>query len=441
MALHVQIDNMFVPRHGLERAWYDELAEDRFPAIHREVEEQRRGGLHGFYDLADGGELVDTIERFAEGAGQAFENVVVIGIGGSATGTRALRAGLLGPWWNELSSEARDYYPRLYVLDNVDPDTIGQFTRSIGLGNTLFNVVSKSGATVETAALFLIVRHLLEAELGEGYRRHLVITTDPREGPLRAIAERESIAALPIPANVGGCFSVLTAVGLLPAALAGIDIRALLRGAQAMRERCVTSELPENPAGQLAATLYLADTRRSANVHVFMSYSDLLRDAAVWLGELWAEGLGKLAGDGSTHVGPTPVVALGATDQHSQLQLWLEGPFNKVIVFLTAQENAHELEIPRWNAAGLGIEFLGGRNLGELLRIEAAATQEALTQAGRPNLSVDLPRVGAFELGELFMLGEISTVYAARLYGVDPLETRGVEHAKQLLHRKLRGTG
>ena len=211
MPLTLRLDNMFIDGQGLDRRWLHELADREFPALHERVREQRRAGVLGFYDLPDGGALVDDILKFAEGAGQAFENVVVLGIGGSALGTIAICSALLGPWWNELSEEERDYYPRLYVLDNVDPDTIGPFLRRIKLGRTLFNVVSKSGATAETAAQFLIVKSALESELGDGYRRHLIFTTDPESGPLKAIADDEGIAALPIPQNVAGRFSVLSA--------------------------------------------------------------------------------------------------------------------------------------------------------------------------------------------------------------------------------------
>lgn len=438
MILDIRLENMFLEGHGLERGWLAELGAKRFPAVHAAVRERRQAGELGFYELADGGDLVSEIRQFAEGAGQAFENVVVVGIGGSALGTIALRSALLGPWWNELSSEARDYYPRLYVLDNIDPDTIGPFLRRVDLGRTLFNVVSKSGFTAETGALFLVVRSLLERELGDGFRRHLVFTTDPETGALRAIAEEERIAALPIHKNVGGRFSVLSAAGLLPAALAGIDIEELLAGAREMRESCETPEIEENPAAQLAAALYLADSRRDARIHVMMAYSDRLRDTTFWFRQLWAESLGKRSGeDGRPAAGPTPVAALGATDQHSQLQLYAEGPYDKVIIFLNVSESDEELEVPKPRGEYAGLGYLGGHTVGELLRTESAATQEALARAGRPNLAIDFPRLGPRELGAFFMLCEIATVYAAGFYDVDPLVQPGVELSKQLVREKL----
>lgn len=436
MALEIRLDRMHVGEHGLNPDWLEELGKARFGEIHARIARDRSEGRLGFFELADGGEVARDILRFSEGAGQAFENVVVLGIGGSALGTRALGAALLGPWWNELSSEDRDYYPRLYVLDNIDPDTVSPFLRRLDLGRTLFNVVSKSGSTSETAAQFLIVRSLLEAELGDGWRRHLVFTTDPEEGPLRAIAVQDEIVALPVPANVGGRYSVLSPVGLLPAALVGIDIESLLAGAREMRERCTSADFERNPAARLAGALYLADKRLGARIHVMMAYSDRLRELAFWYRQLWAESLGKRA-DGSDAVGPTPVAALGTTDQHSQLQLYAQGPYDKVIFFLTTRESVEDVVIPELYGEHADFARLGGHSLGELLRTEAESTQEALARAGRMNLALELPRIGPRELGEFFMLWETTTVYIAGLYGVNPLDQPGVELSKQLVRERL----
>ena len=203
-------------------------------------------------------------------------------------------------------------------------------------------MISKSGGTAETMSQYLIIRERLQAELGDGYRRHLLFTTDPEKGVLRALATEEDVATLPVPPNVGGRFSVLSAVGLLPAAMVGIDIGELLAGAREMVERCETAELRSNPAGIFAALQYLADTELDAPIHVMMPYSDRLRDVADWFRQLWAESLGKQRTRGGDEVfaGPTPVKSLGATDQHSQVQLYVEGPFDKTITFLAEREGA-----------------------------------------------------------------------------------------------------
>jgi glucose-6-phosphate isomerase len=439
MAITLDYNNMLAPRLGEGRGIDPERlreVQQRFAEVHADTERRRESGELGFFQLPHAGEVVDQIERFAEGTGQRFENVVVLGIGGSALGTIALRTALLHPYWNELDSEGRDFFPRLYVLDNPDPATFGAFLDHIELGSTLFNVVSKSGGTAETMSQLLIVRQRLEAELGDGYRRHLLFTTDPEKGVLRQLARDEEIAALPVPPNVGGRFSVLSAVGLLPAALVGISIRELLDGARRMEERCRSARLEENPAGLFAVLQYLADTEAGAPIHVMMPYSDRLRDMADWFRQLWAESLGKertRAGE-EVFAGPTPVKALGATDQHSQVQLYMEGPFDKTIAFLMELGRDQDIQIPSVYPDIAELGYLGGHTLGELLRVEKEATEAALTQRGRMNMTLELGDVDARTLGELFMLLQIATVYAGGLYGVDPLDQPGVELGKQFTY-------
>jgi glucose-6-phosphate isomerase len=241
----------------------------RFAAAHSDVERRRADGGLGFFGLPYERRVVEQIRSFADGLGQAYDTIVVLGIGGSALGAMALQNALLKPHWNELDGEARDYFPRVYVLDNVDPTTIGPLLDRLDPRTTLYNVISKSGTTAETMAQFMIVRERLRAALDDDhYRSHLIFTTDPERGVLRRLADEEGIATLPVPPAVGGRFSVLSAVGLLPAALAGIDIEALLAGAAAMDERCRTDELHANPAGMFAALQYLAHAERSAAIHV-----------------------------------------------------------------------------------------------------------------------------------------------------------------------------
>jgi glucose-6-phosphate isomerase len=438
MAIALDYNNMLSPRladRGIDPARLEALRE-RFASAHQDVEQRRDSGELGFFALPEAVDIIDQIERFADGAGQAFENVVVLGIGGSALGTLALKTALLNPFWNELDPEGREFFPRLFVIDNPDPSTFSAFLDRIDLGSTLFNVVSKSGGTAETMAQFLIVRQRLEAELGDGYRRHLLFTTDPEKGVLRKLANDEGIATLPVPANVGGRFSVLSAVGLLPAALVGISIRDLLDGARSMDERCRTAELARNPAGLFAVLQYLADTEARAPIHVMMPYSDRLRDVADWFRQLWAESLGKertRAGE-EVFVGPTPVRALGATDQHSQVQLYVEGPFDKTITFLIERGRTEDMQIPGVYPEIGELGYLGGHTLGELLRVEKEATEAALTQRGRMNMTIELPDVDARSLGELMMMLQIATVYAGGLYGIDPLDQPGVELGKQFTY-------
>jgi glucose-6-phosphate isomerase len=421
-----------------------EAAAGRFRDIHADVDGRRAAGELAFLELPYESTVVERIRSFADGLGQSFGTIVVLGIGGSALGTVALQNALLRPHWNELDDEGRDYYPRLYVMDNVDPTTFGPLLQRLDPARTLFNVVSKSGATAETMAQFMIVRERLRHVLGEdGTRGHLLFTTDPEHGILRRIADDEGIATLPVPSGVGGRFSVLSAVGLLPAALVGVDIEALLAGAADMDQRCRTAELLDNPAGLFATLQHLADTERGAPMHVMMAYSDRLYSVADWFRQLWAESLGKQRDRSGNEVfrGPTPIKALGATDQHSQVQLYIEGPFDKTLTFLTAREFSSDLAIPQVYQDVPELGYLGGRSLGELLDAERQATSAALAARGRMNMTVELPRIDAHGMGQLLMMLQIATVYAGALYDVDPLDQPGVELGKQLTYALMGRAG
>jgi len=425
---------------GVESRELEGTLSGAFAAAHQDVQARRDAGEIGFFDLPYAIASARAIQDLADSFGQWFENVVVLGIGGSALGTTTLRDSLLGPHWNELDEEARDHYPRLYVLDNVDPRSVAGLLQRLDLRRTLFNVVSKSGSTSETMSQYLVVEGLLRGLLGEEPTRgHFLFTTDPTSGILRKIAEEEGVPALEVPPNVGGRFSVLSAVGLLPAAIVGIDIGEVLKGARDMADRCSTPILSRNPAGILATLLHHADTAKGAPIHVLMPYSDRLRSFASWFQQLWAESLGKARDREGREVnrGPTPLPALGATDQHSLLQLLMEGPKDKVVLFMGAGGAQDPVEIPRIRGEFPALSYLGGHTLSELLDTERRATMEALRQQGRPNLSIDLEDLSAAAMGELFMLFQIATVYAGSLYGVDPLDQPGVELSKRLTYGLL----
>jgi glucose-6-phosphate isomerase len=413
---------------------------DAFREAFQDVEARRRSGEMGFFALPEALDAAEAIQEVADGFGQWFENLVVLGIGGSALGTTTLRDALLGPHWNELDEEERDHYPRLFVLDNVDPRTVSALLHRLDMRRTLFNVVSKSGSTAETMSQYLVVEGRLQEILGdEPARGHFLFTTDPESGTLRKIAEEEGIPALEVPPNVGGRFSVLSAVGLLPAAVVGIDIHRVLDGARAMAERCSRPVLSENPAGLLATLLHHADSVQGASIHVLMPYSDRLSSFAAWFQQLWAESLGKARNrEGrEVNVGPTPVPAIGATDQHSLLQLLMEGPRDKVVMFLGAGGADDPVAIPDVRPGIPSLSYLSGHSLEELLDTELRATMEALRQAGRPNLSLEIQNITPEALGELFMLFEVATVMAGALYGVDPLDQPGVEGGKRLTYGLL----
>lgn len=420
-----------IGEHGLPLQSIADLA-PRACQVLLSVQGARGEGTVGFMDLPLESEGLESCREVLSKIDFPVEDLVVLGIGGSALGTKALSCALLRPLHNELPKERRRA-PRLRVLDNIDPVWVAENLEALDLGKTLFYVVTKSGATAETAAQFMIVRGMLEGALGASWREHVVCATDPEEGALREIARREELPALDIPQGVGGRFSVLSPVGLFPAVVCGMDAEALLEGAAAMDERCISADVFENPALMLAALLYLFATEKKVNIHVLMPYSQALWDLADWYRQLLAESLGKrTALDGRVvNAGLTPARALGATDQHSQIQLYTEGPFDKLVTLIEVESRERDLEIPPAYEDVEAYSYLGGKRLGELLRAELRGTELALRDSGRPCTLLQMEKVAAGPLGELLMLFEESIAYAGALFAVDAFDQPGVEAGKR----------
>jgi len=434
MTLRLDYSNMMEPIQSGITAQEWEQASGPAKHAHEAVMKMCSDGTLGFIHVASDTRLLAEAMEFSGKVSGQFDDVVILGIGGSALGPVALRSSLKVHGWNALSHEERGVFPRLHVLDNVDPATISALLDRLALTRTLFVVTSKSGGTAETMAQFLIVHDRLHAA-NAPVEHHMVFITDPVEGALRPLATRLGVTALEIPANIGGRFSVLSAVGMLPAALIGINIPELLLGAADMAGRCTDSSLTANPALVYATAQWLADTRHGKHIHVFMPYSDPLRDFAAWFVQLWAESLGKLkSGSG---VGPTPIAALGATDQHSQVQLFMEGPADKTVTFVTVCERGNDIEIPAAFGDVKELGYLAGHSLSELIDVEQRATAGALAKRGRPNMTIFVDSVDARHVGELIMFLEISTAYAGSLYGIDAFNQPGVELGKQFAYAML----
>jgi len=366
-----------------------------------------------------------------------FENMVVLGIGGSALGNIALQSALNPLTWNMISPEQRGGHPRLFVVDNVDPAYFGRVlevcAQNGGLERTLFNVISKSGETAETAGQFMTIRKMLVDALGDGHAENVVAITDPEKGTMRSICDAEGYATLPVPEGVGGRFSVLSPVGLFSAAMCGIDVEGLLEGAASMDEACSSPRLEQNPAAMLATLLVRLGLDAGKPNHVLMPYSNGLYLLADWFRQLWAESLGKRFDHegGEIFAGFTPIKALGATDQHSQMQLYREGPNDKVIGLIEVEDfGAQDVAIP----GGLGVEalsYLEGQSMARLLNAEKRATEYALVESSRPNFTIRFPRVDAEHVGQFIMLWEITTAYAGRMLGIDAYDQPAVETGKK----------
>lgn len=417
--------------HGVSDAMLDELAPVIAEQHDRLMAEHAAGGQR-WMDLPSDTALVAEIDAFAADARARYRDFILIGIGGSSLGAIATVQALAHPYRN-LLSPARRRGPRFFVLDNPDPEKVAATLAMVDLPNTLVNVVTKSGQTAETMANFLATRQALESAVGrEQARQQIVATTDPSSGLLRELADQEGYRTFPVPPGVDGRMTVLSAVGMLPAALCGCDIGGLLAGARAMRSRCQTGDVRENPAYLLAALCVLADTRLGKSILVTMPYADALFGLTDWFRQLWAESLGKrLSLDGKNiFAGQTPIKALGAIDQHSQIQLYTEGPNDKLLSLIAVEEYRDEVTIVDVPAGIPELDYLRGAELGELLQHEQRATAWALTQAGRPNFTISTPTIDAGILGEFFFMYEQQTVMGGALLNVNPFGQPGVEAGK-----------
>ncbi|MEO7218356.1 MAG: glucose-6-phosphate isomerase [Gemmatimonadaceae bacterium] len=420
--------------NGITDEEWDE-ALGAFRPVHKAVEAQRSEGVADFMNLPRNKPLLQQSIDFAARTRGRYDDVVILGIGGSALGPIALKTALCRSGWNELTAEARSGSPRLHVLDNIDPVTIIAVLGRLNLQRSLFIVTSKSGGTAETMSQFLIAHDRIKAA-GLPVSEHFVFVTDPEHGALRPLAKELSVPALDIPPGVGGRYSVLTPVGVLPAALLGIDVENLLAGAGEMLDRCQTTELTANPAGVIGSLFYMSDVRHGRVVDVLMPYADPLRDFAAWFVQLWAESLGKHRTDGKS-VGSTPLPALGSTDQHSQVQSFMEGPANKAIAFIAIEDHGPDLIIPKGFEHVTELGYLGGHSLSELLNIEQRATAGALAKRGRTNLTIHVERIDASHVGGLMMMLELATAYAGQMYGVNAFNQPGVELGKQFAYALL----
>jgi glucose-6-phosphate isomerase len=404
-------------------------------------------GEAGFPNLPDDRKTAAAIAEFAADLRDSISDVLLVGIGGSALGPYALDVALRGPYPVQHppagarprgngagSTPARG--PRLVVLDNVDPGFVAAALDRLNPRRTAVCVIAKSGSTAETISTFLIVRAWMLKALGKYARERIIAITDAHKGDLLAIAREERYPLFFIPENVGGRYSVFTPVGLVPAALIGLDVGRLLRGAREANPVCWKPELAQNPALASAVVHHALATRHGKHIEVVFAYSNYLWGAAFWYRQLWAESLGKAVDRAGrrVHTGQTPVAALGVTDQHSQLQLYMEGPADKMITFWGVDRPRVDLTIPPDLKQYDACKYLGGKKLSMLLRAEFLATQAALASAGRPNCRWMLPKVDAYTIGAFFQMLEFQTAFAGELYGINAFDQPGVELGKKMTY-------
>ena len=430
---YTNVSNRIIQEEGLEIAQsFNEYAPKIQEIItNLNMKKDKPGAWLQWMNLGYNEETVWYVKEFAAMVEGRFDNILVLGIGGSALGAQALSDALLKPYWNLLDKEQRENLPRIFFLDNIDPDQINALLDILDLKKTLVNVITKSGSTAETMSKFMIIKDRLYNLLGDDYRKNVVATTDKQAGILRQLANEEGYKTFVVPDDVGGRFSVFSAVGLLPLALVGVDIDEIIKGIKIMDLTLKNTDIFKNIAAQNALIHYLMDKQKGKYLSVMMPYSSRLKYVSDWYCQLWAESLGKeFDKDGNkVNNGPTPLKALGATDQHSQIQLYNEGKNDKVITFIRVEEFDTTLEIPNIFEY-TGLNYLGGKTINRLINAEADSTAVALADFKRPNITITIPKINEYYLAQLFYMFEMQTAIIGELYNIDAFNQPGVEQAK-----------
>jgi glucose-6-phosphate isomerase len=431
MSIHFDEKNLLASRVGEEHGLTSEEINESTPIALQALEGFRRAseaGTYGFPHLPFQTDTLRHISDYAKELKGSYDTVCLVGIGGSALGAWALDCAMHGPH----PVQSQDH-PRLVVLDNVDPVFVEAALASMSPKKTHVVVVAKSGSTAETMATFLIVRDWLLTKLGKKGARRISAVTSEGRGDLKKLALAEEYVTFHLPENVGGRFSVLSAVGMLPAALMGMSVRKVARGAAEMTHHCWQNNLEQNVALRAALVHYLVWTRRRKTIQVVFPYSNQLWGTAFWFRQLWAESLGKRANRQGevVHVGQTPVAALGTTDQHSQVQLYMEGPNDKVFTFWGVNKFDKPGRIPKSRIGLESFDYLAGQSLAKLIDAERRSTAAALTETQRPNCTFLLDRIDEEHVGAFLQLMKFQTAFAGELLNVNAFDQEGVELGKK----------
>src|SRR6478609_4030055 len=400
------------------RAWYDAALAKSATALDWLREQKRTGGL----ELLGIPARTDDLKAAAKQAAalKGFATIAVLGIGGSSLGGQALTA------------LRKVQKPFVEFHDNPDPFNWAKALKRFDLKKTHFIAISKSGGTAETLMQVLTATDALEKLGVKSLKKHFTIITEPHQSALADFADGIGAVKLDHPTGVGGRYSVLTMVGALPGLVMGLNFKQLRAGAQAALDQVLNASAPADaPAACGAALHYALAQQNKLATTVLWPYTDDLAVFGGWWRQLWAESLGK---DGK---GSTPVSVLGPVDQHSQLQLFRDGPGNALFTLVSVDTKGKGPAAPRARAKQLGLEYLAGKRLGDLVDAEARATAQTLSKNGRPVRLIHLAKVDEFEMGALMMHFMLETILMGKLMGVDPFDQPGVEEGKILARQYL----
>lgn len=422
--LHIDTVNALASTITPTRGITDQEMKSQDTALRRYIEAflaEREKGEHGWsmnpYDKS----VLQQVQEVADRAkAEKIQTVLWVGIGGSGLGPKVIQEVLEGPDTIEF-----------ILLDTIDPAILQLYSTILDWKQTMVVVASKSGGTLEPMSAFFFCWSYLKKALKDKAADRVIAITDPNKGNLRSFCLEHGISMLPLPPDVGGRYSIFTPIGLLPIALLNGDIEAFVRGAKIMDTACQHTNIPENPAANLARMQYLLDTKRENPIRVIMPYSQQLESISRWSQQLIAESLGKTETNN-----PVPVAAIGTQDQHSLLQQWMAGPRNMWHVFIRVQEQPI-VTVPA--EVEETFQYIAGKPFGELLDACYQGTSQALTSAKRPNVTITLQKLDEEHLGQLFYLFMVEVVLLGKLYRIDPYGQPAVEIGKNITKELLGG--
>lgn len=416
--------------HGLTKAEVDTLVA-KFPKHHENVDDLRTTGQCAFFDLPyqDTTDLKATIKKHQG----KWDNLLIIGTGGSTLAPRSLLKALGHGAYNFIEGKNRKGAPRVFFIDNPDPRHVHDVIEVLDLKKTLVQVISKNGISVETNAILLWITEQIKKKVGKtALSTNLIFTTDREKSPLNEIAKQEKIQVLNIPTNLPGRYGILGNASLFMAGLCGFDWESLLVGAAEMDKRCRHGDAFKNPAYMHSLVHYLLTRKRRKTIHVTFGFSNRLHAVGEWYSHLCAVSLGKMLNrkGKAVHVGPSPVASLGTYDQHGQMQLFAEGPFDKIVTFLIAKDHGEKIQSPAAWPKVDGVGYLGNTDWNTILDHGYWGAEQHITAAGRPNMTVSIDKLDEQAIGGLYYMLQLSTTMSAELYGIDPFDQPGVDHNK-----------
>ncbi|NRA36510.1 MAG: hypothetical protein HRU15_00075 [Planctomycetes bacterium] len=426
--------------HGLTDAEMETLIV-KIPKHHENIAELHSNRESGFFDLPE--QDLSQIHKLIKTHQNSWDNLVVIGIGGASYGPQSL-VGALAPEHRNVLDAKKRVGPKLFYIDNADPYSIESTLEAIQAKKTLFLLISKSGTTAEAVALYLWLQNFLKENIGKtAISKQLIISTNTNSSPLAELANNEKCEIIAQPHNIGNRFSVLGPSSLFVAGLCGIDIDAVLAGAKSMRERCWHGDARKNPAYMHSLIHYLLTRKRRKTIHATMGFSNRLAGSIQWYNHLLAVSLGKMLNKKgkAVHVGPSPTSCIGPNGLHGQMQLYAEGPFDKVVTFITVKDHGSSIEIPASPSDLEPIAYIGGNKIEDIIDHSYYTAAQTITAAGRPNMTIILDAIDPQSIGGLYYMLQLSTVMSAELYGIDAFDQPGVDANKQGVFAQLGRAG